>query len=144
LNVVTVEIPPLKKRREDIPSLAYHFLNKFSLKYGKQFTGIAPEAIKRLSEYSWPGNVRELENIIEKAILFETGMELTTVHLPRETRREGRDDDYSFSLGRLEDMEKVLIRKTLKSLQGQKAKAAGVLGISTTSLWRKIKKYGLD
>jgi DNA-binding NtrC family response regulator len=144
LNVLTVDIPPLKKRKEDIPSLAYHFLNKYSLKYAKHFTGIAPDAIKRLSEYSWPGNVRELENIIEKAILFETGSELTTVHLPRDSRREMQDDAYPFSLGSLEDAEKVLIRKTLKSLQGQKAKAAAVLGISTTSLWRKIKKFGLE
>jgi DNA-binding NtrC family response regulator len=144
LNVLTVDIPPLKKRKEDIPSLAYHFLNKYSLKYAKHFTGIAPDAIKRLSEYSWPGNVRELENIIEKAILFETGSELTTVHLPRDARREMQDDAYPFHLGRLEDAEKILIRKTLKSLQGQKAKAAAVLGISTTSLWRKIKKFGLE
>ena len=144
LNVVTVDIPPLKRRKEDIPSLAYHFMNKFSLKYGRNLTGISPDAIKRLSEYSWPGNVRELEHIIEKAILFETGTELTTVHLPRETRAEMSDDDHSFGLGRLEDAEQVLIRKTLKSLQGQKAKAASVLGISTTSLWRKIKKYGLE
>ena len=144
LNVVTVDIPPLKKRKEDIPSLAYHFLNKLSLKYGKQFTGIAPEAIKQLSEYSWPGNVRELENIIEKAILFATGTELSTVHLPRETSQRGMEDDDCFSLRTLEDMERAIIGKTLNSLQGQKAKAAAVLGISTTSLWRKIKKYGLE
>jgi transcriptional regulator with PAS, ATPase and Fis domain len=144
VNVLTVDIPPLKKRKEDIPALAYHFLNKYSLKYAKHFTGIAPETIKRLSEYSWPGNVRELEHIIEKAIIFETGTELTTVHLPRNMRRDPQDDAYPFCLGRLEDAEKALIRKTLKSLQGQKAKAAAVLGISTTSLWRKIKKFGLE
>ena len=144
LNVVTFDIPPLKRRKEDIPSLAYHFLNKFSLKYGKRLTGISTDAIMRLTEYSWPGNVRELEHIIEKAILFETGMELTTFHLPREAGPETSDDDHCFGLSRLEDAEQVLIRKTLRSLQGQKAKAAAVLGISTTSLWRKIKKYGLE
>ena len=143
LNVVTIEIPPLRKRKEDIPSLAYHFLNKYSVKYAKQFKGIADETLKRLSEHSWPGNVRELENIIEKATLFETGAELQTVHLPL-SRTESRYEDLALGLVTLEDMEKMVIRKTLQSLQGQKAKAAALLGISTTSLWRKIKKYNLE
>lgn len=143
LNVVTIEIPPLRRRKEDIPSLAYHFLNKYSVKYAKQFKGIADETLKRLSEHSWPGNVRELENIIEKATLFETGAELQTVHLPS-SRTESRYEDLALGLVTLEDMEKMVIRKTLQSLQGQKAKAAALLGISTTSLWRKIKKYNLE
>jgi DNA-binding NtrC family response regulator len=143
LNVVTIEIPPLRKRKEDIPSLAYHFLNKYSAKYAKQFKGISDETLKRLSEHSWPGNVRELENIIEKATLFETGTELQTVHLPS-SRTESRYEDLALGLVTLEDMEKTVIGKTLQSLQGQKAKAAALLGISTTSLWRKIKKYNLE
>jgi DNA-binding NtrC family response regulator len=144
LNMVTIDIPPLRKRKEDIPSLAYHFLNKFSLKYGKQFNGIAAETISRLSEYSWPGNVRELENVIEKAIIFEPGDELRTVHLPRQSGKQEDDHEMYSGLVKLEDAEKIVIRKTLDSLQGQKAKAAAVLGISTTSLWRKIRKYGLE
>lgn len=144
LNMVTVEIPPLRKRKEDIPSLAYHFLNKFSLKYGKQFSSIAAESLNRLSAYSWPGNVRELENIIEKAIIFESGDELRTVHLPKQLKTQVNDDELYSGLVKLEDVEQIVIRKTLESLQGQKAKAAGVLGISTTSLWRKIKKHGLE
>ena len=144
LNMVTVDIPALRKRKEDIPSLAYHFLNKYALKYGRQFNGIAADTINRLSEYSWPGNVRELENIIEKAIIFEPGDELRAVHLPRQSGTQVNDDELCSGLVKLEDMEKTVIRRTLESLQGQKAKAAGVLGISTTSLWRKIKKYGLD
>lgn len=144
LNMVTVDIPPLRKRKEDIPSLAYHFLNKFSFKYGKQFNGIAADTINRLSEYSWPGNVRELEHVIEKAIIFESGDELRAVHLPRQSGTQANDDELYSGLVKLEDVEKTVIRKTLESLQGQKAKAAGVLGISTTSLWRKIKKYDLE
>lgn len=144
LNVVTIEIPPLRKRKEDIPSLAYHFLNKFSRKYGKLFAGIAPETLKKLIDYSWPGNVRELENVIERAMIMESGGELQSVHVPKKTSGDANCDDYFPGLSRLDDMEETLIRRTLESLQGQRAKAAEMLGISTTSLWRKIKKYGLE
>ena len=143
LNVVAVEIPPLRRRKEDIPSLAYHFLNKFSRKYGKRFSGIAPDALKKLIDYSWPGNVRELEHVIERAMIMESDGELRAVHLPKNSGAADSADFYP-GLARLEDMERALIGRTLESLQGQRAKAAGLLGISTTSLWRKIKKYGLE
>ncbi|MFZ5997206.1 MAG: sigma-54-dependent transcriptional regulator [Nitrospirota bacterium] len=144
LNVVTVEIPPLRKRKEDIPSLAYYFLGKYANKHNKEMHGIATEVLKRLIDYSWPGNVRELENVIERAVIMESAHELKSVHLPREARRDLDYQDMCSGLLSLEDMEKVLIQRTLHSLQGQKVKAAEVLGISTTSLWRKIKKYNLE
>ncbi len=144
LNVVTIEIPPLRKRREDIPSLAYHFLSKFAIKHGKHVRGISSEALALLMEYSWPGNARELENVIEKAAILETGDELRSAHLPKYSGAAADALDIPFGLVRLEDMEKAVIRRTLAALQGQRAKTAEALGISATSLWRKIKEYGID
>lgn len=144
LNVVTVEIPPLRKRKEDIPSLAYYFLGKYANKHNKKVHGIATEVLKRLIDYSWPGNVRELENVIERAVIMEGSDELQFVHLPKDSRRDLDYQDMCSGLMSIDDMEKILIQRTLESLQGQKVKAAEVLGISTTSLWRKIKKYHLE
>lgn len=143
LNVAVINIPPLRRRKEDIPTLAFHFLNKYTHKYNKKLNGIATSVLKKLTEYSWPGNVRELENAIERAVLMETGSELKHIHLPRDSKIPEYEDICS-GLVSLEDVEKYFIQKTLNSLQGQKAKAAEVLGISTTSLWRKIKKYNLE
>lgn len=142
LNVVAIEIPPLRRRKDDIPLLSYHFLNKYSDKYCKEFKGIAKGVIEKFMEYSWPGNVRELENVIEKAVIMESSNELKSVYLPKKSILD--NDDICSGLVSLKDMEKALIHKTLNSLQGQKAKAAEVLGISTTSLWRKIKEYQLE
>ncbi|MFZ6008537.1 MAG: sigma-54-dependent transcriptional regulator [Nitrospirota bacterium] len=143
LNVAAINIPPLRRRKEDVPSLAFHFLNKYANKYGKKFDGIAAGVLKKLVEYSWPGNVRKLENAIERAVLMETGNELKHIHLPRDSKIPEYEDICS-GLVSLEDVEKYFIQRTLKSLQGQKARAAEVLGISTTSLWRKIRKYNLE
>jgi DNA-binding NtrC family response regulator len=144
LNVVTVEIPPLRKRKEDIPSLAYYFMNKYSSKYQKGIEGIANDMLKKLVDYSWPGNVRELENVVERAVIMESGPELKSFHVPKESKKEIKCEDFDSGIVGLEDMEKTLIQRTLKSLQGQKAKTAELLGISTTSLWRKMKKYQLE
>jgi len=143
MNVITMDLPPLRKRKEDIPSLAYHFLHKYSIKHGKQLGGISPDALTRLTECPWPGNVRELENVIEKAVILEDGDTLRAVHLPKNS---GATDvlDVPFGLVKLEDVEKAVIRRALTALQGQKAKVAEALGISTTSLWRKIKRYGIE
>jgi DNA-binding NtrC family response regulator len=143
LNVVTIEIPPLRKRREDIPILAYHFLNKYSARYGKEINGISSKALEKLTSYSWPGNVRELENVVERAVIMENSAELNALHFPDENSSALDMADCAGLVG-IEEMQKALIARTLRSLQGQKAKAAEVLGISTTSLWRKIKKYNLE
>jgi transcriptional regulator with PAS, ATPase and Fis domain len=144
LNVFTIELPPLRKRMEDIPPLAYYFLAKYGNKYGKNLSAVTQDVIRRLTEYSWPGNVRELENVIERAVILESDRELRAVHLPKEAGRPVDHENLSGGLVTIEDMERALIHRTLKSLQGQKTKAAEVLGISTTSLWRKIRKYRLE
>lgn len=144
LNVVTIDIPPLRKRPEDIPSLAYYFLNKYLAKYEKKIEGITDDVLKKLVEYSWPGNVRELENVIEKAVIMASESALNSIHLPKDEKREIKYPGLYSGVVGLEDMEKALIQRTLKLLEGQKARTAEVLGISTTSLWRKIKKYQLE
>lgn len=144
LNVVTIEIPPLRKRREDIPILAYHFLNKYCARYGKKINGISSKALEKLASYSWPGNVRELENAIERAVIMEDSSELKAIHLPVESAEAAIEAADCAGLISIENMERALIAKTLRSLQGQKVKAAEVLGISTTTLWRKIKRYNLE
>lgn len=145
LNVVSIEMPPLRKRKEDIPSLAYHFLGKYSAKHGKNINSLAADALRQMMEYAWPGNIRELENVIEKAVILETSAELRSVYLPKRTEPaiDTASDIYN-GLIKIDDIEQAAIRKTLIALQGQKARAAEVLGISTTSLWRKIKKYGIE
>jgi DNA-binding NtrC family response regulator len=144
LNVVVITIPPLRDRREDIPTLAYHFLNKYALKFNKAVRTFSAGVMERLLAYSWPGNVRELENTIERAIIMETGGEITEQLLPDEMRKEPADPFSYIGLMKLEEMEKFLIQRTLRLLENQKTKAAEALGIDVTTLWRKIKKYNLE
>ncbi|KIH75523.1 regulatory protein, Fis family [Geoalkalibacter ferrihydriticus] len=141
LNVVPVEIPPLRERREDIGLLAHHFLAKYGAKYGKSVQTISARALENLRAHPWPGNVRELENVVERAVIVAEGDELLPAHLPRLTppadERMAADED----LISLEEMEKRLILKTLQRTSGNRGRTAEILGISPVSLWRKIKKY---
>ncbi|ADH87108.1 sigma-54-dependent transcriptional regulator [Desulfurivibrio alkaliphilus] len=148
LNVVSLELPPLRQRREDIPLLAHHFLAKYNAKYDKQVQTIPAPVITRLLDHSWPGNVRELENAVERALLFCPGQELQAEHLPPlETGGEEAelhttaDDAKSLTMA---SMEKKLIIKALQRANGHRGKTAELLGISPASLWRKIKKYEIN
>ncbi len=142
LNVVTVDIPPLRERKEDIPLLSHHFLTKYGSKYGKNVQGIGADALARLRGYAWPGNVRELENVLERAIIMVDGTELRASHLQRLTFDNNREP-LATELISLSVMEKNLIAKTLRATGGHRGKTAEALEISPVSLWRKIKKYGL-
>ncbi|HCC54287.1 MAG TPA: sigma-54-dependent Fis family transcriptional regulator [Desulfobulbaceae bacterium] len=144
LNVVTVGIPSLKERRDDIPLIAYHFLSRFAGKFGKEIASFSPPVIERLMAYVWPGNVRELENVVERAVILEAGKEISLKSLVDELK-DGSIDPFScIGLMRLDEMEKFLIARTLRLLDGQKAKAAEALGIDGTTLWRKMKKYCIE
>jgi DNA-binding NtrC family response regulator len=143
LNVMTVDIPPLRDRREDIALLAHHYLAKFGDKYGKPAQTISPGALDRLRNYSWPGNVRELENVLERATIVADGPELQTGHLPRLSPADDRQMPLDVDLLSLAEMEKLLIARTLHKSRGHKGRTAEALGISPVSLWRKIKKYDL-
>jgi DNA-binding NtrC family response regulator len=143
LNVVTLDIPPLRKRREDIPLLAHHFCNKYSQKYQKNIKNVAVDVLEKLLHYSWPGNVRELENVIERAVIMADSEQIHSIHLPRPSGEASLPDDLCSDLISLAEMEKILIERTLHSLNGHKGKTAKVLGIGSTSLWRKMKQYNL-
>jgi DNA-binding NtrC family response regulator len=142
LNVLTMDIPPLRERKEDIPLLSHHFLAKYGTKYGKNVQGIGADALARLRGYAWPGNVRELENVLERGVIMVDGTVLRASHLQRLTPDNNREPLAS-ELISLPEMEKNLIAKTLRVTGGHRGKTAEALEISPVSLWRKIKKYGL-
>ncbi|TAN46047.1 MAG: sigma-54-dependent Fis family transcriptional regulator [Nitrospirae bacterium] len=144
LNVVVVNIPSLRERKDDIPLLAYHFLNKYSRKFDKDIASFSPEVLEISLSHQWPGNVRELENVIERAVIMEPSSEINAASLPPEIRKSPFDPLSHTGLMTLEEMEKFLIQRTLRILDGQKNKAAEALGIDVTTLWRKLKKYGLE
>ncbi|MFN3479735.1 MAG: sigma-54-dependent transcriptional regulator [Thermodesulfovibrionales bacterium] len=144
LNVININIPPLRERREDIPLLAYHFLNKYRSKFKKEIGQISTKSMEILTGYSWPGNVRELENVIERAVIMEASSEITPPSLPPEITGKPLDPMSCIGLMKIEDMEKFLIQRTLREFDGQKNRAAESLGIDVTTLWRKIKKYNLQ
>ena len=144
LNVVVVNIPSLRERKDDIPLLSYHFLNKYNRKFGKDVGSFSPEVLEIFLSYQWAGNVRELENVIERAVIMETSSVISAQSLPLEIRKAPLDPFSHVGLMTLEEMEKFLIQRTLRFYDGQKNKAAEALGIDVTTLWRKLKKYNLE
>jgi DNA-binding NtrC family response regulator len=146
LNVVTLNIPPLSERKDDIPLLAYHFLKKFSMLMEKPVGNIDPEVISVFMNYDFPGNVRELENIIERGVALTSGDLIETAHLPDDLKtldiRTFRKKDGQ--LPTLEEQEMAYIKWVLKEFGGNKTAAARALSIDRVSLWRKIKKAGLE
>jgi DNA-binding NtrC family response regulator len=146
LNVVSLHIPALAERKDDIALLAHHFLEKYSRKTGKEIHGISDEMMKILMNYPFPGNVRELENIIERAVTLTTGDFLEARDLPEDLKmlhfRSTRPSARGFPT--LEETERDYIRWVLSQTDGNKTKAAELLGIDRVSLWRKIKRFNLE
>jgi DNA-binding NtrC family response regulator len=146
LNVVNLQIPPLSRRREDIPLLAYHFLKKCAARMDKRVSEIAPQMMDILKAYDFPGNVRELENIIERGVAIATGETIEAASLPDDlrelaTRTFRRKDG---RLPSLEEQERDYIRWVLQEAGGNQTLAAQILGIDRVSLWRKLKRYELS
>jgi transcriptional regulator with PAS, ATPase and Fis domain len=141
INVVAVDLPPLRERREDIGVLACHFLDKYAAENGKPLRSLSPEALALLEAAPWPGNVRELENVIERAVLLAEGSEITPANLPRHVLHplpeepEGCEAD-----GSLEQVGRSHIVDVLRATEGNKAKASAILGINRTTLWRMMQK----
>ena len=143
LNVIQIHLPPLAERIDDIPLLAYHFLQKHSLNMNKNVEDIVPEVIDILNQYGFPGNIRELENLIERAIVLSTGEKITMAQLPPSLT------DNSVSVMRFDknklptlyEQEIKYIEWVLGKCGGNRTKAAEILGIDRVSLWRKIKKH---
>jgi two-component system response regulator HydG len=144
---VTLLIPPLRERREDIPLLVHYFVQKASEKYNKQIEGISPEAQQLLMSYSWPGNVRELKNAVENMVVLSPGNTLDIQSLPAEIRPIAATESTSGMSNlvgiSLSQAEKELIRNTLKMTEGNREQAARILGIGERTLYRKIKEYDL-
>ena len=145
INVVAVDLPPLRERREDIGVLARHFLHKYTVESGKQLRGISPEALALLEAAPWPGNVRELENVIERAVLLADDDEINPGHLPRHLRHPPpAEPGGSESDGSLEQVGRNHIIEVLRSTEGNKAKASAILGINRTTLWRMMQKLKIE
>lgn len=147
LNVFTIELPPLRERREDIIPLARFFLEKHATEFGYVFTGIEADCAACLMDYAWPGNVRELENMMERAIVLSSGKVIALKHLPKEML--GNTEilpavnvaEVGALTSQVEQFEKNIIEQALLKTGDNKAKAAQLLEISERSLWYKIKKY---
>jgi two-component system response regulator HydG len=159
LNVVAIPLPPLRDRPEDIPLLVDHFLHRFTRRNEKALSGIAPEALAALTAYSWPGNVRELENTIERAVVLSRGSQLGLDDLPETIRAATASAAASGSAGAagqggaplggalavplgtpLEEVERMLIRETLRYTRGDKTLAARLLGIAPRTIYRKMDR----
>ncbi len=145
LNVVNIEIPPLRERKEDIPLLVHHFVKELAQENGKPVEGIDHKAAAVLYNYAWPGNVRELRNCIESAIVMAKGNAIMPEDLPP-TVRGGAEEDYiRLASGiTLAEAEKEVIAYTLGRNRGNKSRTAEVLGIGRKTLHRKIEEYRLD
>lgn len=147
LNVVTLHVPPLRERREDIPLLAQHFLEVFSAKNRKAIKGFTPQAMDRLLRHDWPGNIRELMNTIERAIVLARSDYLDETLIAPTSREPGGDHgskgDVVQEEGSLEEVEKATILRTLEQAGGNKSEAARRLRITRRTLHLKLKKYGM-
>ncbi|MFP4083003.1 MAG: sigma-54-dependent transcriptional regulator [Candidatus Aminicenantes bacterium] len=150
LNVISFEMPPLRKRKEDIPLLVSHFLKKYCLGMERKMKRIAPEVMKVLESYSWPGNVRELENVIERIVAIEERETITEECLPEEllSPREKAETRFLFQPGfslnqHLDHISRNYIRKALEASRGNLKESAILLGLNYRSLRYLIQKYGL-
>ncbi|HNR12933.1 MAG TPA: sigma 54-interacting transcriptional regulator [Thermodesulfobacteriota bacterium] len=146
INVVKIALPSLADRREDIPYLIEHFIRQFNLKTGRRVTGISDEVLNLFMEYDFPGNIRELENLIEHAfVLCRTG-EITTAHLPRDFVEQAVQSSkiQSEKQTTLEHAEAQVILDTLKRHRGNRQRSADELGMHVTTLWRKMKRLGIE
>ena len=150
LNVVTVPLPPLRRRREDIGLLAEHFLRVAAQRQNKPLRSITPAAIDALQAYDWPGNVRQLQHAIERAVIWADGEELARADLPAEVvsgalmPRSGDSATPDSLPATLHRIEQQLLVDALREAAGIQATAARRLGITERSMWHKVKKYGID
>ena len=147
LNVVRLQLPPLRDRPEDLPALVAHFVQKYAAEVGRTAPTISPEAMDRLYQYSWPGNIRELENALERAVIL-SGQEIRPSDLPLEVRPEkggsGLELPEGISINQaVEELEMRMIQRALHQANGVAAHAAEALGLTKSNLAYKIKKYGL-
>jgi DNA-binding NtrC family response regulator len=140
LNTVEIHLPPLRQRKEDIPLLANHFLQRYSRRYRKEMSGFDHASLQAILDHPWPGNVRELDHALQRAVLMCKGEQLTAADLGLQSKRDGagRIEDMS-----LDDVERFLIKKALEKNDGNVTEAARVLGLSRSAMYRRLQKHGL-
>lgn len=152
LNVVPISLPPLRNRREDIPALAQHFLEKYSKECRKNFKGFTPEAMEILVNYDWPGNIRELENNIERVVVLHEDARVKPAHLPRFIMNVGQMGEREVTAWDVDGYQKILpldmveryaIESALERCRGDIVAAAKKLQIGQATMYRKIKQYGI-
>ena len=149
VNVVRIQLPPLRERREDIPELVRHFIGVYNRKLDLSIRGVSPSAMRFLMEYPWPGNVRELENVVERAMVLADGAQVELEHLPDFARQPDNttadDEDLDLSVKRrTEALERSLIQRALRQTGGNRTRAARLLDLSHRALLYKIREYGLE
>ena len=141
LNVISIELPPLRERGGDVPRLAHHFLRRYAAVNGKDVNVITADAMEALTAYRWPGNVRELENVIERAVVLARGSEIILADLPpKVAQAEGGSRILHVPVGTpLEEIERLALVETLKMTGGDKRRAAMLLGIAVRTIYRKLE-----
>jgi DNA-binding NtrC family response regulator len=140
LNTVEIHLPPLRERREDIPALAAHFLQRYAVRYRKPVAGFESGALQAMLHYSWPGNIRELDHSIERAVLMSRSGRIESADLGLNQSRPAAQNLEELSL---EAVESILIRKALSRASGNISHAAEALGLSRGALYRRMEKYGI-
>ena len=140
LNVVSIQLPPLRERKDDVPLLAVHFINKYNVEFNKKFDRVDRKAMDFMMDYHWPGNVRELENVIERALVIDQGPEVQAKHLPFCNVESPLTEEPQS----LQEVEKIHIEKMLQRNDWNIAKTARLLNIDRSTLHKKIKKFGLE
>lgn len=140
INTIQIEVPPLRDRKDDITELVGFFLKKFKIKYNKEQLNISAEAIKKLEAYHWPGNVRELQHTIEKAVILSDGIQLDEKDF---YLNKSESTNFTLDVMTIEDMEKILIERTLKKHDYNISAVAQELGVTRPTLYSKLKKYNL-
>lgn len=143
VNTVEIHLPPLRERQGDIPLLVQHFTNIYSKKYKKDIRNINAEALKKLNMYHWPGNVRELQHAVERAIIMSDSNILQPTDFFLSTPKPTKGTGLDFESFNLDEIEKAIINKVMKQCQGNISQAATELGITRTSLYRRMEKYDL-
>ena len=143
LGAFVITVPPLRDRREDIPPLVHHFLIRAAGRMKKDVRNVSAEAMSALMKYRWPGNVRELEHAVERAVILANGPSIRLRELPPEVTQKSRARPGDDTLD-LEEQERLMIERALERFRGNRKKAAEALKISTVTLWRKMKRYGLS
>ncbi|MDE5614474.1 MAG: sigma 54-interacting transcriptional regulator, partial [Treponemataceae bacterium] len=145
LNVIHLEVPPLRERKDDLPLLISAFLDEFNAENGSKITGISAAARTAMYQYDWPGNIRELRNCVESAVVMASGPEIGPEDLPPTVSKASRAETIAVPVGiTLEAAERIIIEENLVANKGNKSKTADVLGIGRKTLHRKLAEYGLE